>query len=242
MHRSGAWLSTASDVFRSSNPPHALCGRSSPLHERSGNQTLLLPLRNRVDPLSNLFPRQEGRITRIGERNRLGGAEADILSPSAGLDAKNPARCALAVDFEEKAVSVRVTAWLRERSNLDRRELTHRFSSILPHTFPHTLCGKVRDRLKSSGTKKPLISGLLWLIFGGFSSPKKGRDGGAGGIRTLDTLLAYTHFPGERLRPLGHRSACPGRKRGPRGCIVDAQAQEPGDCLSRGRRATRRSC
>src|SRR3546814_14756084 len=35
--------------------------------------------------------------------------------------------------------------------------------------------------------------------------------GGAGGIRTLDTLLAYTHFPGERLRPLGHRSACPGR-------------------------------
>ena len=33
-------------------------------------------------------------------------------------------------------------------------------------------------------------------------------NGGAGGIRTLDTLLAYTHFPGERLRPLGHRSAC----------------------------------
>ena len=31
--------------------------------------------------------------------------------------------------------------------------------------------------------------------------------GGAGGIRTLDTLLTYTHFPGERLRPLGHRSA-----------------------------------
>src|SRR5207253_9613501 len=30
-----------------------------------------------------------------------------------------------------------------------------------------------------------------------------------GGIRTLDTLLAYTHFPGERLRPLGHRSAFP---------------------------------
>ena len=31
--------------------------------------------------------------------------------------------------------------------------------------------------------------------------------GGAGGIRTLDTLLTYTHFPGVRLRPLGHRSA-----------------------------------
>ena len=33
------------------------------------------------------------------------------------------------------------------------------------------------------------------------------RSGGAGGIRTLDTVLPYTHFPGERLRPLGHRSA-----------------------------------
>src|SRR4051812_29698012 len=32
-------------------------------------------------------------------------------------------------------------------------------------------------------------------------------NGGAGGIRTLDTVLPYTHFPGERLRPLGHRSA-----------------------------------
>jgi 4a-hydroxytetrahydrobiopterin dehydratase len=32
-------------------------------------------------------------------------------------------------------------------------------------------------------------------------------EGGAGGIRTLDTVLPYTHFPGERLRPLGHRSA-----------------------------------
>ncbi len=30
--------------------------------------------------------------------------------------------------------------------------------------------------------------------------------GGQGGIRTLDTLLAYTHFPGVRLQPLGHLS------------------------------------
>ena len=26
------------------------------------------------------------------------------------------------------------------------------------------------------------------------------------GIRTLDTLVAYTRFPGVRLRPLGHLS------------------------------------
>ena len=32
------------------------------------------------------------------------------------------------------------------------------------------------------------------------------KHGGEGGIRTLDTL-PYTHFPGVRLRPLGHLSA-----------------------------------
>ncbi len=31
--------------------------------------------------------------------------------------------------------------------------------------------------------------------------------GGEGGIRTLDTLLTYTHFPGVRLQPLGHLSS-----------------------------------
>ena len=47
------------------------------------------------------------------------------------------------------------------------------------------------------------------LLGMGREALKRG-SGGAGGIRTLDTLLTYTHFPGERLRPLGHRSACPG--------------------------------
>ena len=36
---------------------------------------------------------------------------------------------------------------------------------------------------------------------------KLGENGGQGGIRTHDTLLTYTHFPGVRLRPLGHLSA-----------------------------------
>ena len=31
-------------------------------------------------------------------------------------------------------------------------------------------------------------------------------SGGERGIRTLDTLVAYTHFPGVRLQPLGHLS------------------------------------
>ena len=40
------------------------------------------------------------------------------------------------------------------------------------------------------------------------NAPIRGRlhlDGGEGGIRTLDTF-PYTHFPGVRLRPLGHLS------------------------------------
>ena len=31
--------------------------------------------------------------------------------------------------------------------------------------------------------------------------------GGQGGIRTRETLLTSTHFPGVRLQPLGHLSA-----------------------------------
>src|SRR3546814_11155053 len=39
-----------------------------------------------------------------------------------------------------------------------------------------------------------------------------GVRGGAGGIRTHDSLLTYTHFPGERLRHICNLSAfCSGR-------------------------------
>ena len=42
---------------------------------------------------------------------------------------------------------------------------------------------------------------------GNILAPPQGdfKNGGEGGIRTLDTL-PYTHFPGVRLRPLGHLS------------------------------------
>tara|TARA_B100000029_G_scaffold262336_1_gene258516 strand:+ start:43 stop:348 length:306 start_codon:yes stop_codon:yes gene_type:complete len=46
----------------------------------------------------------------------------------------------------------------------------------------------------------------------GFPTNKKPQQmlgfciGGEGGIRTLDTLLTYTHFPGVLLQPLGHLS------------------------------------
>ena|GEM_PF-5615847 len=37
-------------------------------------------------------------------------------------------------------------------------------------------------------------------------APKVWLKGGETGIRTPDTLLAYTHFPGVLLKPLGHLS------------------------------------
>ena len=38
----------------------------------------------------------------------------------------------------------------------------------------------------------------------GISSRSFKQYGGERGIRTLDTLLTYTHFPGVLLQPLGH--------------------------------------
>ena len=53
----------------------------------------------------------------------------------------------------------------------------------------------------------PPGSNLFRAIFreGGSENPFP-EDGGERGIRTLDTLLAYTPLAGVRLRPLGHLS------------------------------------
>jgi hypothetical protein len=61
--------------------------------------------------------------------------------------------------------------------------------------------------------------------------------GGEGGIRTLDRLLTYTHFPGVLLKPLGHLSGdaarvlvVAGRLPPDRGClgwITMFQGREP---------------
>ena len=48
--------------------------------------------------------------------------------------------------------------------------------------------------LYMAGTKKGVWDALCF------------KDGGEGGIRTLDTLLTYTPLAGERLQPLGHFS------------------------------------
>ena len=75
---------------------------------------------------------------------------------------------------------------------------------ILPHGLQHLPRSLPAARYRKS---------IVGLFVGNdqtapFYRLKSKGIGGAGGIRTLDTLLAYTHFPGERLRPLGHRSAC----------------------------------
>ena len=45
-------------------------------------------------------------------------------------------------------------------------------------------------------------SKVLFLLIINFVSIHRGESG----IRTRDTLLRYTHFPGVRLQPLGHLS------------------------------------
>ena len=49
-------------------------------------------------------------------------------------------------------------------------------------------------------TEKPYFRNLF------LNQVHKKEIGGERGIRTLDTLLTYTHFPGVLLKPLGHLS------------------------------------
>ena len=55
------------------------------------------------------------------------------------------------------------------------------------------------EHIKKIKARKSLIYTLLEV----FGKPA----GGESGIRTLDTLLGYTHFPGVLLRPLGQLSS-----------------------------------
>ncbi len=55
------------------------------------------------------------------------------------------------------------------------------------------------EHIKIKKARKSLIYTLLEV----FGKPA----GGESGIRTLDTLLGYTHFPGVLLRPLGQLSS-----------------------------------
>src|SRR5689334_7856775 len=80
------------------------------------------------------------------------------------------------------------------------------FSHPAPHLPPHFSAdwSKCQRTLAVKTCCYPLGKQRLRRTTANF---RKFGNGGAGGIRTLDTVLPYTHFPGERLRPLGHRSA-----------------------------------
>src|SRR3546814_10550226 len=77
------------------------------------------------------------------------------------------------------------------------------------YPYPTTCGGSRTDRTGPEGKSSDFCRccQVQWTA----GNPWERVLGGAGGIRTLDTLLAYTHFPGERLRPHVHRSACHGR-------------------------------
>ena len=52
----------------------------------------------------------------------------------------------------------------------------------------------------------PQVAARQSLLVRAFMDTRERKDGGEGGIRTLDTLLTYTPLAGERLQPLGHFS------------------------------------
>jgi hypothetical protein len=55
--------------------------------------------------------------------------------------------------------------------------------------------------LHPAGTRAKSPENVMSRLHGKYK-----RDNGRGGIRTHGTLLTYTHFPGVRLKPLGHPS------------------------------------
>src|SRR3569832_2269419 len=55
----------------------------------------------------------------------------------------------------------------------------------------------------------------------------RSNTGGQGGIRTLERLLTVTHFPGVRLKPLGHLSGDPRGSHATRGRGAKYPASSP---------------
>ena len=66
--------------------------------------------------------------------------------------------------------------------------------------------GRLRAGPVNRSTPKTPGNLPLSAMLGQVESMARMGTGGQGGIRTHDTLLTYTHFPGARLRPLGHLS------------------------------------
>ena len=89
------------------------------------------------------------------------------------------------------------TVWRRERDCRAHPCAPPCGFAALTQNRSRRLC-RTTDRLSRLRTPLPIIkkapSGAFLII------------GGERGIRTLDTLLTYTHFPGVLLQPLGHLS------------------------------------
>ena len=100
-----------------------------------------------------------------------------------------------------KCIFPLIPAMQRNRTDCDRRRDWRRKSSLKVGEMVWVKLAKdglgSQARLDPALTRRPCKQRLVL-----------GLCGGAGGIRTHDRGLPYTHFPGVRLRPLGHRSAC----------------------------------
>ncbi len=92
---------------------------------------------------------------------------------------------------------MRAVSGLAEREGLIRRCTAHPCGASAEPTSAPTLARWLSNPGEASHhthlTNKNRHVGGFWF-------------GGEGGIRTLGTLLTYTHFPGVLLQPLGHLS------------------------------------
>src|SRR6478736_4877185 len=125
-----------------------------------------------------------------------------------------------------RSANLRGFSW-NSASSATRRQASAESSE----SWPESASG--RFRLTQDSESSPNVtSGGSGHSVGRLEKVNRGgqQSGGAGGIRTLDTVLPYTHFPGERLRPLGHRSAFrwkgdPVEKRAPSGNLAACGGQ-----------------
>ena len=95
-------------------------------------------------------------------------------------------------------------------------------------SFPNPLARGFSSHSVSTNTNAP--AGALFVC------------GGESGIRTHDTLLTYTHFPGVRLRPLGHLSvATDSTRRAATRCVASDDCAHPSAAAREDERARKRA-
>ena len=107
----------------------------------------------------------------------------------------------------QKALRVAITACARSASlNVLEKRPSETIADIAPdpgHCGVSDVSAEMQDSAQSPGNSESFCGVIAMPAKRSGDGPE---GGGEGGIRTLGTLLTYTHFPGVLLQPLGHLS------------------------------------